>query len=204
MSDNAPFEVVSAPGSVYFAPVGTAFPDLDDDPTATFTLLGTSGDKSITEAGITVRHRQTVETDAFRMLGTTGPVKAVRTAEDLEIEFTLADLSAIEYAQALDSGLAVTDTAPASGVPGNLNFPLIRGLAVAQQAILVQFDVSPEASAPSDDFKMQYEIPRAVQVGEPEVVYTKGAPAGLRFVFRAIEDPTDGFGQIRLQDEVAI
>lgn len=202
MSHNAPFEVISAPGEIWVAPAATTFPDLDDAPGAAgFTLVGTSGSKSITEPGITVRHMQTIETDAFRSLGGTGPVGAARPNEDLEIEFTLMDISATEYARALDPGITVTDTAPGSGVPGTLNFPLIRGAFVTQQAVLVRFDVSPEETSVADDFKSQLEVPRMVQVATPAPVFVKAAPAMLLYIWRAIEDPADGFGKLRFQDE---
>jgi hypothetical protein len=36
---------------------------------------------------------------------------------------------------------------------------------------------------------LQYEIPVAVQIGEPEVVFVKGEPAALNLEFMALEDP---------------
>lgn len=182
--------VIGGPLVVYRAPVGTAFPALGAAPGAGWNLLGVNGNKSYSEDGVTVRHPQTV--NRIRPAGSTGPIKAARTDEDFEIEFTLWDLTLEAYAQAL-SQQAVTD-AGTTRVMG-----IYRGFSIPESAVLIR------GTSPYDDtLDAQYEIPRAYTEGAPEVAYVKGQPAGLQFLFVALVDPDapegEEFGVIRAQD----
>ncbi len=198
----APYEVIAAPGTVYLAPVGTAFPDVDTTPVAPWVKVGTTGDRNYNEDGIKVRHSETVE--LWRSAGSTGARKAFRTAEALRVSLVLADLSLEEYAVALNHN-TVTDTPAGAGTPGTKKVGLSRGLDVTQKALLLRINASPEG----DDWNMQYEIPVAVQVAEPEVVFIKGPnPAALALEWEALEDPLaatadERFGRLVVQDDDA-
>ncbi len=195
-------EVFSGGAQVYYAAVATAFANLADDPGAgSWTLLGTVGNKGLSEDGITLRHNQEIVTDPFRFLGSTGPRKAARTREDVELEFVLADLASVAYARALNgASQTVTDTAAGVGAAGNKNFDMQRGLVVDESAYIVKADPgSTELAAGA----IQWDIPIAVQVASPEVVMVKGAPGGLRFTLRLLEDATLGFGKVRIEDQEA-
>jgi hypothetical protein len=63
---------------------------------------------------------------------------------------------------------------------------LSRGLDVPQRALLVR---GASASPYGEGWISQYEVPVVVQIGEPEVVFTKGEPAMLALEFVALEDP---------------
>lgn len=186
-----PYEVIAAPFTVWAAPVGEAFPDIDADPAGNWAKVGTSGDRSITEDGVTVNHAQSVE--YFRALGSVGPIKAFRTAEDLMVSFAIADLSLEQYAHALNQN-SVTETA------NERKIGLSRGLTVNQIALLIR------GPSPYDDsLALQYEVPIAVQSGEPEVVSQKGEAAALALQFTALEDPNaasedERFGRIVADD----
>lgn len=177
-----PFEIVAQPFTLWVALVGSVFPTVDEVPGGSWTKIGTSGDLNYTEDGVTVTHSQTVET--FRALGSTGPRKAFRTEEELMIALTVADITLEQYAQALNNN-TVTTVPAATGDSGYKKIGLTRGLDVARRALLIR---GAKASAYMEDAVAQYEIPIAVQVGEPEVVYVKGAPAGLALEFQALED----------------
>lgn len=182
--------VIGGPFVVYRAAVGTAFPVLGVAPAAGWNLLGTNGNKSYSEDGVTVRHPQTV--NRIRPAGSTGPIKAARTDEDFEIEFTLWDLTLEQYAQAL-SQQAVTDAG------GTRSMGIYRGFNIPESALLIR------GPSPYDDtLDLQYEIPRAYTEGAPEIAYVKGQPAGLQFLFVAMVDPDaaegEEFGVIRAQD----
>ena len=178
-----PFEIVAAPFTLWVGAEGVTFPDVDETPGAEFTKVGTSGDLNYTEDGVTIAHAQTVE--MFRALGSTGPRKAFRTEEDLRVSLVLADVSLEQYALAMEYN-TVTTTAAGVGSPGYKSLGLSRGLNVARRALLVKgIDSSPYGTG----WGSQYEIPVAVQVGEPEVVYVKGEPAGLALEFSVLEDP---------------
>lgn len=196
MTNSVPFEVIAAPFTAYLAPVGTAFPAIDAAPGVSWTKVGTSGDLNYLEDGVTVSHEQTVE--YFRSLGSTGPRKAFRTAEELMIRFVLADLSPAQYALALNHN-TVSDEAAGVGTAGYKTLGLSRGLTIVQRALLVR--------GPSQAMAVgnaQYEVPIAIQEGKPEVVFRKNAPAALALVWRALEDPDaatedERFGRLIIQ-----
>lgn len=198
MGNAKPYEIIAAPYTLYVAPVGTAFPAIDAAPGGAWTKVGTSGDLNYTEDGVTVDHGQSLE--FWRALGSAGPRKAFRTEEELRISLTLADLSLEQYANALNYN-TVTTVAPGGGTAGTKKIGLSRGLDVPQRALLVRG----QASAYGETFNAQYEVPVAVQAGEPEVVFTKGEPAGLALEFEAIEDPqaastAERFGRLVMQN----
>jgi len=194
-----PFEIVAQPFSLYVAAVGTAFPAIDEDPGAGWTLVGTSGDLNYTEDGVTVSHAQTVE--LWRALGSTGPRKAFRTEEEQHVSLMLADISLEQYKIAMNFN-EVTTTPPGVGTAGYKSLGLSRGLEVAQRALLVR---GTGASAYGSGWNAQYEIPRAVDVAEPEVVFVKGEPAGLALEFATLEDldassADERFGRLIMQN----
>lgn len=199
---SAPYEIIEGPFEVWYAEVGTAFPVIDAAPAGDWAKLGTSGSKNITEEGVTVTFEQQVATDPFRMFGSTGPRKAARTAEDLLIAFTLADLSAEHVAIALNDG-AVAATAAGTSTAGFRTIDLSRGLVVAEHALLIR-----GPSAYIAGHNSQFEIPRCFQNGNPAPVFVKGAPAGLAFEFKALEDDDDPaageeFGRLVIADAAA-
>ncbi len=179
----APFEIVAQPFTLWVAAPGSAFPSVDEAPGGSWTKIGTSGDLNYTEDGVKVSHKQKIET--FRALGSTGPRKAFRVEEDQMISLTLADLTLEQYSIAMN-GNAVTTTGPDTGESGTKKIGLSRGLNVERYALLVR---GAGASAYMDSVA-QYEVPICVQVGEPEVVFVKGTPAGLTLEFQALEDPS--------------
>jgi len=191
----APYEIVAAPFELWVAPVGTTFPLIDEAPESPWTLVGTSGDLNYTEDGVTVSHKQ--KTDIFRALGSTGPRKIFRSEEDQTISLKLADISLEQYALALNYN-TVSTTPAGVGTAGFKSIGLSRGLDVPQRALLVRGE---GASAYGSGWNKQYEVPVAVQTGDPDVVYVKGKPAALALQFTTLEDPdasddTERFGRI--------
>lgn len=189
-----PYEVIAAPFEAWVAPVGEPFPLIDEAPSANWSLIGTSGDRSTTEDGVFVSHSQT--TEIVRGLGATGPIKVFRTEEDLIIRLTVMDITLEQYTHALNAN-TVTETAAGTGTAGFKTMSMHRGSSVSQNALLVRGKVSPYG----DGWNTQYEVPVVFQTGTPELVFQKGTPAGLALEFTAIEDPNvsapaDRFGQI--------
>lgn len=197
--NSKPYEVISQPYTLYLAPVGTAFPAVDANPPGPWVKVGTSGDLNYTEDGVTVQHSQSVE--LWRALGSTGPRKAFRTEEEQRISLVLADLTLEQYALALNHN-TVTTTPPASGVAGTKKIGLSRGLDMPQRALLVR---GPAASPYGENWNAQYEVPIAVQVGEQELTFQKGTPAGIALEWVALEDPSaasavERFGRLVVQN----
>ncbi len=199
----APEEIIVSPFEVWFAELADtlAFPDIDADPVGeTWTKLGTSGKLSMAEDGVSIQHSQSIE--EVRTYGSTGPVKAVRTSEDLIVTFTLYDLTIEAYAQLLNFG-KVTTTAATVGKAGDKAVPILRGTELTLRAWLIR-----GPSAHLADHNMQYEIPMAYVAGSPTVAYSKGSPAGLEFELHALEDVAGttpkGFGTIRAAHAAAL
>lgn len=175
-----PYEIIASPFQAYLAAEGEAFPLIDAQPAGGWTLLGTNGNKNISEDGVTVAHEEDIE--EFRMLGATGPLKASRVSEGLMISFTLHDISLEQYANALNFN-TVTTNAPGVGVAGFKEINLYKGIQLPTRALLLR-GVSPYGAG----WNLQYEIPRVYPSAEAEVVYSKGEPAGLELTFTALID----------------
>jgi hypothetical protein len=196
-----PFEIIAAPFTVWIAPVGEAFPDVDTAPGGGWAKIGTSGDQNYTEDGVVVSLAQTIE--KWRGAGTTGPRKAFRTSEDMTVRFTLVDLTLEQLKHALN-GNTVTDTAAGTGTPGVRKIGLSRGHTVTPFALLIRGGVSPYG----DSFSMQFEVPVAVLQSSQELEFKKGTPAGVLLEWAAMEDPdassaAERFGRLIAQDAVA-
>jgi hypothetical protein len=197
-----PFEIIAAPLTLYWAPVGEAFPAIDAAPAGNWVKLGAAGDRNYSDEGVTLAHEQSIE--QFRSAGSTGPVQVSRTEENLMIRVTLWDILLEQYRLALNSN-AVATTAAGSGTAGFKTLDLYRGLSVARLALLARGVFSPYGAG----WQAQYEAPLVYQSGSPEPVFSKGGPAGLALEFTAIEDPAaataaDRFGRLKVQHQTAL
>lgn len=192
-----PYEIIAGPADIYFAPVGSPFPDLVDTytPGAGFNGAGSGFWTKVgyTEGGVKVGHPQTVV--ELRADQVTAPIKAIRSEEGLEISFSIATMSLENYALALNQAA----TGPVVGV-GQKDVKLYRGgSGVEMIALLARNDhLSPEG-----DFPLQYQVPSCFNTGAPEVDYVKDNKAVLAVSFHAIADPdrTDdslAFGKLRV------
>lgn len=190
---SAPYEIIAAPFSLWIAPVGTAFPVIDAAPAMAWVQVGTSGNLNYTRAGVTVQHPKS--STKFRALGDLGSRKVFMTEEDLIIKIMLADVSLEQYALALNHN-AITTTAPAGAVDGFKEIGLSHGATIAQRALLVR-----GPSPYNEVLNMQYEVPIAVQIGSPELVYQLGEPAAISLEWNALVDssaatPDERFGRL--------
>ncbi len=200
MQNAIPYEVLGAPFTAWFAPVGTAFPDVDIDPAGPWAKIGSSGDLNYFQEGVTVEHSQTI--NPFRAAGDTGSRKVFRTEEDLKIRLMLADLTLEQYKHALNEN-TITTVAAAPGTPGTKSIGLSRGTAVATMALLVR-GPSPYMA----DGIAQFEVPRAAQSGNPAPVFRNGEAAGLALEWTALVDTTaatadEYFGRLVAQTDDA-
>src|SRR6516164_2268536 len=179
----APFEIVASPYDMYIAPLGAPFPRVDLAPasapaSAAWTLVGTRGAKSQSDAGCTVTSSQTI--GEFTGAGSTVVSKRWRQAEGLTVAITIADVSAQQYSMAMDAALA--STAPATGNPGTSQFEFYRGVQVAAYSLIVR-GISPF----NDSMVAQYEVPGVHQMGNPAPNYGKQNPAELQIEYHAYE-----------------
>lgn len=196
-----PYEIVAGPLTLYLAPVGTAFPAIDDAPDVAWVKVGASGDRNYSEDGVSVMHSQAV--NKVRPAGAVGAVKAFRTEEDMALTVTLWDNTLEAYTLAL-SGVAPTATAAGAGTAGYKKLGLSRGETVKTYALLAR-GISPYG----DGYAAQYEVERCYQSANPSPAYRKGVPAGLQLTFDALEDPgaaseDERFGRLIMQHQAPL
>lgn len=174
LSNWAPFEILAGPADVYVGDFGVSFPTVDERPdSGDFTYIGE------TEGGVTVRHTQTVTpltTDQH-----TGAVKAVRTEEGLEIEFSIVDLTLENYSLALNSTTVTADPGGGGDVPTK-SLAFHQGIHVDLRTLLVR------GRSPYGNFPAQYQVPVVYQNESPEVSFVKDDKSVLACVWNALED----------------
>lgn len=193
----APYEVIVGPAKVYVAPVGEAFPDVDEAPGGNWALVGTLGDENYGEKGVLVRSSRT--TTPVNVLGSTMPRKYTITEVGFEVEFDVIDATleqlALGYGADPDD---ITDTPAGSGTPGDRAFNLPTSPVPFQRAVLVRVDQSPYM----EDGKMQFEIYAANQLGNADSGFTKGDPFMVTHIWSAVKTAS-GAVTIRAQDAAA-
>lgn len=184
MPNTAPLEIIAAPFDVYRAAVATAFPAIQSNPAVAWTKIGSNGSLNYDDGeGVSIVHEQ--EFSEFRALGDAGVRKMFRVKEALRIKLKLYDITLEQYKAALNDN-TITATSASSGVAGQKKLGLSRGFTVATMALLIRGNVSPYGTAAA--WNTQYEIPIAVQIGSPEVIYKKSEPVGLALEWMALVD----------------
>lgn len=193
-ANNQPYEILTGVGTLYKAPVGTAYPALTATPAAPWVSLGE------TDGGVKVTLEQTTHT--IRDDQHTGPRKAFRSEEELLLETNLRDITVENMAILL--GNSVTDTPPGAGTIGTREVPLHRGLTVTEYALLFRG----EYQSPYGNYPAQYELPRGFFDGPIGQEYKKDDAVLLPVQFRALEDYNeanveDSFGRWVVEDAPA-
>lgn len=186
-----PYEIIGAPLTLWVAPVGTAFPLINAAPAPEWVKVGTNGDRSYENGGVTVTHGKSY--DKVRTAGASGPIKAFLNEEDLMFGLTLLDITLEQYQLALN-GNAITTVAPGAGTPGTKKIGLSEDVGRTKEYALLARGLSPYNEA----LAMQYCVPRCYQSGAPAPVFRKGGTgAGLALTFEALEDLTAANAQER-------
>ncbi len=195
MGNNQPYEILTGVGTLYKAPVGTAFPGLSAVPAAPWVSLGE------TDGGVKITPEQTTKT--FSSDQRTGPYKAIRTEEALAVETNLRNATMENIAILL--GNSVTDAPAGVGTIGTREVALHRGAAVTEYALLFRH----EHGSPYGDYPAQYELPRGFFDGPTGQEYKKDDAVLLPLKFVALEDynaaqEEDRFGRLVAEDAVAL
>lgn len=188
-----PYEILTGVGRLYSAEVGTAFPDVDETPNASWRDLGDTQD------GVTVTLDQKI--DEHRVDQETGPVKASRSEESAVLETSLAEATMENLADVL--GATVQDTMAAAGVPGTREVPLYRGANVKTKAFLFR------GSSAYGNYPAQYELPVGYFGGAVELKDSKDGNRAIGVEFHALVDhnaatDSEKFGRLIMQDELAL
>lgn len=200
-ANSTPYEIIAAPFTAWWAPVGSAFPTVDAAVAAPFALVGTSGDLNYFDDGVQIEIPQKME--FFRALGDSASRKVFRVEEDLMVSLTLADLTLEQFTHAVNSN-SITTVPASAGVAGYKKIGLSRGFGVATVALLVR-----GPSPYGDNMTWQLEIARAAQVGEPKTALRRNIPAGLELKWVSLVDPaaanvSERIGKIRAQTAPAL
>lgn len=181
----ASLEIVNGPMTIYWAPVGEAFPLVDAAPAGNWVVLGTSGDKNYHEDGVIVQMDQTLE--YFTPLGSTIAKCAFRTSQEISVLVTMVDMSLDEVRVAMNQNVVTIDAGP----PPTKTLDLDYGTAVDDIALLVRGDAkSPEVAAGG----VQFEFNRVVEQASHALAYVKGEPVGLEMEFRGLLDDSNLLG----------
>lgn len=188
------YEILTGVGALYVANTGTAFPAVDATPGASWTFLGETVD------GVTISYDEDIE--EIMVDQETGPVKAIRTSEHLNIETNLAKGTLENLAFVL--GNTVTTVAAGTGNIGTKEVPSYRGAAVVQKALLFRGSSPYGASFPA-----QFEVPIGYFGGEVGLEFTKDGVTTVPVAFHALVDPgaaTDDekFGRYIAQSAAAL
>jgi hypothetical protein len=198
MPNTAPYEIIlTAPYTLFRAPVGTTFPDVSlavDDVPDPWVKIGSAGNLNYDrDAGVTVEHRQS--TYNHRALGDAGVRKQVRTEADQILRIVLNDLTPEQYAMGLNDNEVRT-------VGNTKRIGLSYGFQMASYALLVKGDISP--LGPTG--KMQYEVPIVSQQGSSVVAFGIGKAAGITLEWMSLVDasadrPDKYFGELVIEIE---
>ena len=181
-------EIITGPMTLYQAPVGTAMPAIDVDPTgAGFTQIGTSGDENYHEDGVSVLMDQTLE--FFRSLGSTHRICAFRTEQDISVTVTLVDMDLAEVRIAMNQNTVTVDAGPPAIESIDLDF----GTSVEDLALLVRGEGnSPEFAGAN----LQFECNRVVEMAAHEYSFVKGEPVGIELEFALLLDDSGNIGRL--------
>jgi hypothetical protein len=188
----APFNILMTVGEIWVAPVGTAFPDVDEPtPGGAWALLGTSGNLDYDEDGIHVIGEQTIT--EFVGAGSTVARKISRTLESIRVTCKLVDMSLESVRRALNSN-AITTVASSSGIPGSKAVPLYQGPGVNTLAVMVRGQ-SPY-SGDADSYS-QVELPNAYNAAGFDLANQKGVAMGYTLDFKGLLAPSDSTSALR-------
>jgi hypothetical protein len=189
VSNTKPFQILAGPAKAFVAPTGTAFPSVSTPTTSFGTVWQPLG---MTEGGVKISHTQTVV--ELRVDQSTAPIKAIRSEENLQISFNIAELTLEHYAAAVNQAIAGPNVEA-----GDENVNLYRG---GSQVETVALLIRGDHLSPYGDFNLQYEVPAVFEAGNPEVDFTRDNKSVLALSYHAVADPnrvTDSaaFGVLR-------
>jgi hypothetical protein len=187
------YEILTGVGTLYVAPVGTAFPLVDATPGAAWTNLGE------TNGGVKVSYEEKIT--EIRTDQRTGPVKPIRTEEGMTVETKLAQATLENLAKV--QGQTATTTAAGVGTPGTHSVPLYKGKTVQEYAFLFKTEGSPYGAYPA-----QFQLPRGYFDSAGAIEFKKDGNAEIPVKFVALEDlnaatSADRFGKIFAQHALA-
>lgn len=193
---SAPFDKqLIANASIYYAPIGEPFPDVDTTPAGNWELLAAPTD--ITEDGVTIN--TAIQEALVFSLGGVAPVKAGIVQKQFTLEFSIMNASAEQLALAAGADPDDVTTTPAGGgSPGIKTLSLPASPTPQGWAILLRWDQSAEGDA----LNTQFQIKSAVQVGAAGGQMSKSNPFAQAYRLVALYTDADWVKCV-VQDTIA-
>jgi len=183
-----PIELITGPLSIYWAPVGEAFPDVDNAPAGNWVLIGTSGDQNYHEDGVSIT--VTDEKTLFTPLGSALPTAVFRTAQSIVVGVTLVDLTFANLRLAWNLLSVVADAGPPVTSALSLDFTLtVNDLALLARGA----SKSPELTGGN----LQLECNRVVEMAAHALSFVKGDPVGVELEFTVLRDTSGNVGDLK-------
>ena len=173
-------------GTVYYADIGEAMPDVDAAPGGGWTLIGTLGARDYDEAGISIL--SDVNTSDINSLGALRPECVVPTDIDLRVTLSLMDMSTAQLAVAFGFNTVAAEAGPPAVNRLSLNMPDN----FVAKALLVRFD------GKSPDFQTgsaQYEFSNCIELGSKDINYNKESAAMAALEFKILAGDADFVAQ---------
>lgn len=186
MPNLAPYNLIMQVAEIWVAPVGTVFPDIDDDtPDSPWALLGNAGRLDYDTDGVHIIMEQSIQ--GFMGSGSTMDRKVARVSEAVRATVKLADMSLETLSYALN-GNSITTVAAGSGTPGTKAINLYQGPDVATFAACIR-GYSPY-SGDANSFG-QFEIPNAYNADGWDIAQQKGVAWAYTLNLRGLIDPNN-------------
>ena len=190
--NTTPYDTVVGPGSVWLAPVGTAFPVVDlATPAAAWISLGE------TDGGLTFTPKRSVKKHYTDQ--SFAPKKTTVTLRETEVSVALAQITLERLAKILD-GQAIVTVAAGAGTAGYRYFTLSAAATLPQYAMLIR------VPSPYGDGYTQIELACVSPSGDQKIVFKKDDMSTIPTTWDALEDPANAgrFGTVRAFNAVAL
>lgn len=191
----AAYKTMKGVGKIYIADVGTAFPDLEDDPAVAsgWRYVGPTAD------GVEANPDETI--NEFSSDQDIGTVDAIRSEEKVMLTANLYEATLENIADVMSQ--SVSTVAAGSGTYGYKQIGLSRGVDVTYKAILYRF------KSPYGDYPAQLEIPYGYISGKLKLAWKKADKVVVPCEFHSLIDPNatdehEKFGRVKMGNAGAL
>lgn len=175
--------IINGPVQLYWAPVGSTFPDVDAAPSSPWTLIGQSGSNHYDEDGVEVEMSRSF--NSFRG-SSLYSVCEFPTEAVTRVRVTMAELSMNTLRHAFNMNAITTDAGP----PAIETLSLDLSGDIQNVALLVRGDGKSAIFATGG---LQIECNRVAEIGSRNIQLHKGGPAMLQLEWEVLLDTSGGF-----------
>lgn len=183
-------DIIIAPATVYYAPVGEPLPSMH---TIDFGEAwgGNWVNVGYTLTPITFKYNQ--DLFSLEVEQVTPPVKRLRTKEELMIETTLAEITAVNLGLAMDG--TVTTTAAGASVRANETFEVGGKTAITERAWGFEGFFKYDGSTNQFQLPVRWFVYKANSVMNGNLEFSKKAAMGIPLQINALADTSKVLGK---------